>query len=495
MARSAVVETPAGALRGRSATAGESFAGIPYAQARRFAAPEPVPAWSDVRDAAVAGPVAPQPRRPLGEFSHGPLPPGSESCLNLNVWTPPAEAAGLRPVLVWIHGGGFVLGAGSAGIHDGARLAAAAGIVVVTLNYRLGSLGWLYHPDLADAPGAPAGNWGLLDQIAALEWVRDSIEAFGGDPSRVTVAGQSAGALCALDLLVVQRANGLFQRAILQSPPFGDVAGDPAFARGWAEALGHAAGLVEDFDVDALRRLAPADIVALHEALLTDPGFRGTRGGALPTLDPGSLPVSPALNPGASIGVDVLIGSTADEATFFFRAAGRRPEPDDATLTAIVSHFPDVDDAGALIDTYRHGLGRVDANELLVRIATDAMIASPSARWASARAAAGGRVHRYRVDHAGDPDLGATHTVDVPLVFGTYDDGGAGTRLAGAGGASAAVSSAMMESWGRFVHEGEPGWPALEAGCDAPVLVFGGAAGTQQVELSSDDDVIASAHT
>ena len=242
MARVAVVETPAGALCGQSSRAGDRFIGIPYAQARRFAAPEPAPAWSEVRDATVAGPVAPQPARPLGEFSHGPLPPGSESCLNLNVWTPTAAVAGLRPVLVWIHGGGFVLGAGSAGINDGARLAAAADIVVVTLNYRLGSLGWLYHPDLAEAPGAPAGNWGLLDQIAALEWVRDSIEAFGGDPSSVTVAGQSAGALGVLDLLVVPRAHGLFQRAILQSPPFGDVAGDPAFARRWAEALGRAAG-------------------------------------------------------------------------------------------------------------------------------------------------------------------------------------------------------------------------------------------------------------
>ena len=104
-------------------------------------------------------------------------------------------------------------------------------------------------------------------------------------------------------------------------------------------------------------------------------------------------------------------------------------------------------------------------------------------------------MHRYRVDHAGDPDLGATHTVDVPLVFGTYDDGGAGTRLAGAAGASAAVSSTMMESWGRFVHDGEPGWPAVEAGRDAAVEVFGGATGTKHVELSSDDDLIARAHT
>ncbi len=353
MARSAVVETPAGALRGRSATAGDSFAGIPYAQARRFAAPEPVPAWSEVREATVAGPVAPQPRRPLGEFSHGPLPPGSESCLNLNVWMPPPGAAGLRPVLVWIHGGGFVLGAGSAGIHDGARLAATAGIVVVTLNYRLGSLGWLYHPDLADAPGAPAGNWGLLDQIAALEWVRDSIEAFGGDPSRVTVAGQSAGALCALDLLVVPRANGLFQRAILQSPPFGDVAGDPAFARGWAEALGRAGGAVEGFDVDALRRLAAVDIVGLHEALLTDPGVPGHPRRRAPDARSGQPAGVSCASPRREHRRGRADRIEADEATFFFRAAGRRLEPDDATLTAMVSHFPDVDDAGALIDTYR----------------------------------------------------------------------------------------------------------------------------------------------
>ncbi len=495
MARAAVVETPAGALRGRSSPAGDSFLGIPYAQARRFAAPEPAPAWSEVREAIAAGPVAPQPQRPLGEFSHGLLPPGSESCLNLNVWTPPAGGGGLRPVLVWIHGGGFALGAGSAGVYDGSRLAAAADIVVVTLNYRLGSLGWLYHPDLAEAPGSPAGNWGLLDQIAALEWVRDAIEAFGGDPARVTVAGQSSGALSALDLLVAPRADGLFRRAILQSAPFGDVAGDPGFAGRWAEALSRAAGAEDGFDADALRRLPAADVVGLHEALLGDPAFRDTRGGALPAIDPGSLPVSPGLHPGARIAVDVLIGSTADEATFFFRAAGRRLEPDDATMVSIVSHFPDIDDAAAQVATYRRRLGGVDQNELLVRIATDAMIARPSARWASARAAVGGRVHRYRVDHSGDPDLGATHTVEVPLVFGTYDDGGAGTRLAGAGAASAAVSSAMMAAWGRFVHGRDPGWPAIERRHDVAVAVFGGVHGAQRVEMTSDDDVIIPAHT
>jgi para-nitrobenzyl esterase len=493
MTRIGLVQTPAGALRGRSTSAGDRFLGIPYARARRFGAPEPTPAWSGVRDAIEPGPVAPQPHRPIGEFSHGPLPAGSEDCLSVNVWAPPGTGD-LRPVLVWIHGGGFALGAGSAGLYDGARLAAVADIVVVTLNYRLGSLGWLYHPDLAAAPGAPAGNWGLLDQIAALEWVRDAIEAFGGDPAHVTLAGQSAGALCALDLLVAPRADGLFRRAILQSAPFGDVAGDPGFACRWAEALSAAAGSGAGFDVDLLRRLPADDVVGLHETLLADPAFRGTRGGALPTLDPGSLPVSPKLEPGARIGVDVLIGSTADEATFFFRAAGRRLEPDEAMLAAMVSHFPDVDDAAALIGAYRGRLGGVDANELLVRIATDAMIANPSARWAAGRAAAGGRVHRYRVDHAGEPGLGATHTVEVPLVFGTYDDGGAGTRLAGAGGASAALSSAMMDAWGRFVRDGEPGWPALETGGDVPVAVFGGPSGTQRVENALHDDVIAPAH-
>ena len=150
----------------------------------------------------------------------------------LNVFTPALDGA--RPVLVWLHGGGFAIGHGGASLYHGAALASAADAVVVTLNYRLGSLGWLAHPDLAGSAGGPAGNWGLLDQIAALEWVRENVGGFGGDPARVTVAGQSAGALCATDLLVSPRADGLFTRAILQSPPLGDLAQPMDVAVRWA---------------------------------------------------------------------------------------------------------------------------------------------------------------------------------------------------------------------------------------------------------------------
>ena len=229
------VEIAAGRLRGRRAGEVVAFGGIPYSTAPLFAPPGPEPGWTGVRDAVGPGPAAPQPRRAAARFTHGELPATDEQCLNLNVFTPGLDDR--RPVFVWLHGGGFAIGHAGASLYSGERLAAAADAVVVTVNYRLGSLGWLGHPDLAAAPAAPAANWGLLDQIAALEWVRDNIGAFGGDPAEVTLAGQSAGALSAMDLLVAPGAAGLFRRVALQSPPLGDVAQAPAVASAWAEAL------------------------------------------------------------------------------------------------------------------------------------------------------------------------------------------------------------------------------------------------------------------
>lgn len=213
-----IVETSPGRLAGRASGGALEFLGVPYAVADRFAPPGAAPRWVEVRDATRPGPASPHPAREVCAFTHGELPGTDErDSLVLNVFTPALD--GERPVLVWIHEGGFAIGHGGASLYHGAALAGAADAVVVTLNYRLGSLGWLAHPDLATSPGRPAANWGLLDQIATLEWVRDNVTAFGGDPARVTLAGQSAGALCALDLLVSPGAGGLFSRAILQSPP------------------------------------------------------------------------------------------------------------------------------------------------------------------------------------------------------------------------------------------------------------------------------------
>ena len=232
------------------------------------------------------------------EFAWGEIPPGDEDCLYLNVWTP-RSGSGPWPVLVWSIGGGFTVGWTGSGLDDGALLADAAEIVVVSFSYRLGSLGWAF------------GNWGLLDHVAVLEWVRREIAAFGGDPERVTVGGQSAGAAAVADLLVCPAADGLFARAILHSPPLPEAANDSERRARWERDLG------------VTRDTAAADIVARHEALLGEGEWRGTRGAAMPTLDPAVLPVSPMHAPGARIDVPVLAGTTRDEATFLLRTAGR----------------------------------------------------------------------------------------------------------------------------------------------------------------------------
>ena len=445
------VETAAGALAGVQNPDGTAFLGIPYARAERFAPPASATPWAGVRDAAQYGLAAPQPDRPAARFTHGPMPPTGEDCLNLNVYTPSVD--GDRPVMVWLHGGGFAIGHAGASLYFGGRLAAAADVVVVTVNYRLGSLGWLCHPALG-------GNWGLLDQIAALKWVRENIRSFGGNPARVTVAGQSAGALCAIDLLAAPAASGLFERAILQSPPLGDLIQPPEVGQRWAEALG---------DPEQLRALKAERIVALHEEVLERPEWRGTRGGALPTLDPASLPSSALEDPGRAGEVDVLIGHTADEGTFFFGAPWRAAPPADR-VPEIVAHLCPGEDPHDVLDRYYQRAGeRTDDIALLVAIATDAIVAAPMARWADARAATGARVYRYRVDHPGaGPQLRATHTVEVPLLFGTWNDGGPGERLGGQAAGAERVAGALVRAWAAFAHSGSPGW-------EGSLEVFGGA--------------------
>ncbi len=213
-----VIATKSGQLRGTRTNGIAVFRGVPYAAAPvgplRFAPPHPVAAWPDIRDVTQDRPIAPQPRSRLahvmGDFEQ----PQSEDCLTLTVWTPAADAK-KRPVLVWIHGGAFSSGAGSLPWYSGEQFAARDDIVAVSINYRLGALGFLYLPGISD------GNLGLLDQIAALRFVRENIAAFGGDPDNITVAGQSAGAASIAILLTMPEAQGLFRRAIMQSTPFG----------------------------------------------------------------------------------------------------------------------------------------------------------------------------------------------------------------------------------------------------------------------------------
>jgi para-nitrobenzyl esterase len=472
-----VVPTASGPLAGLRTGLGLEFLGIPYATAPRFSPPGRPSPWSGVREAVVPGRAAPQPRRLIGSFTHGELPATAEECLNLNIYTPSLE--GRRPVLVWLHGGAFTLGNAAASVYRGARLAVVGDVVVVTLNYRLGSLGWLAHRDLADASGAPCGNWGLLDQLAALAWVRENIAGFGGDPGRVTLAGQSAGGLSAWLLLAAPGAEGLFHQAVLESPPINGGWQDLEAGERWANALSELAAGASGFDRDLLRGLSAERIVELHEALLGRPGFRGTRGGALPTVGAG-LTGTPRDRPGVNPDVPVLIGTTADEGTFYFDSPWTSPTAA-GRLTSVASRLLGVADPADELARYAEraaARGRTGATGTLVELATDAMFARPVAAWSTARANAlagtGAPVYRYRVDHPGaGPAMRATHCVEVPLLFGTWDDAGPGQRLGGAAPGATYVSAAISTAWARFIHGEDPGWRPL--GEDAQLAVFGGA--------------------
>ena len=437
--------TSNGVLLGHEAAGGVlEFLGVPYAAPPvgelRWAPPQTPDSWAGDYVAATPAAPAPQPDRPVGHRYHGALPGASEDCLRLNIWSP--SLSGARPVVVWLHGGGWTLGGASAPIFDGASLAQALDAVVVTVGYRLGTLGWLYEAQTG-------GNFGFLDQAAALRWVGENAAAFGGDPTRVIAAGESAGAASVLHLLSSPAGEGLFSRALALSPPLGDAAYPAEVGERWSAALGGAA---------ALRGLTAEEVVTAHEHQLMSDGFRGTRGGALPIVGGQGL-VDPLSAPTAQPGVDVLIGSNADEATFFFRQPGRVLEfADDDALAAVVARQPGITDPAGTIARYRAALQTDDRNELLVRIAGDAIFHDPIEAWSVARVAGGSKVHRYRLGHRSpQPGLGAVHSVGVPLLWGSYESVDAGRWVSGGPGAEAA-SSALRAAVRGFVHDGTPGW-------------------------------------
>lgn len=418
-----VVETVAGAVRGLRDAAGEFYRSIPYAAAPigpgRFASPEPHPGWSGVRDGTQPSPTAPQPTRDFGRLDMTPyFGPGwvpGEEYLTVDVRTP-ATDAGNRPVMVFVHGGGFVTGSTRAALYDGSAFA-RDGIVLVTVNYRLGIPGFLA------LEGAP-DNRGLLDVIAALRWVRDSIAGFGGDPGNVTVFGQSAGATLTCALLAAPEAVGLFRRAIVQSGS-GTGAFTPEQAQrvttAAAAALGvepSAAAFGEIPDERFLEILPALAGLDLHTATAADP---------LAGLSPFSLvlPVQPA---DSLVGdVDLLIGTNTEEGRLYLVPQGKP----DATA----------DQLGELL----FGAG--------------------TARMAQAHAetSTGGRTYVYSFGYrstALDGRLGAAHTVELPFVFDLADEPWlhGDTGLLGPSAAPAGLAAEVHAAWVAFARTGEPGW-------------------------------------
>jgi len=459
------VRAAGGRLRGIQEAGVAVFRGIPFARPPvgdfRFAAPKPVAGWSGVRDALAYGPPPPQGGHfGMDELSHD----GAEEWLTLNVWSPaPDPGAGL-PVMVWIQGGGYVIGMSSLPEYDGARLARDGGVVVVTFNYRVGIEGF------AQIEGAPA-NRGLLDQIAALEWVRDNIRAFGGDPDRVTLFGQSAGAGSVAALMAMDRAAGLFHRAVVQSAPGTFFTAE--LAEDIAAACAGELGLRPT--VSDLSGIDPRQLSAVADTVSSTMDQRTHRWGLAahrripfsPVIDGEVLSVTPwqALADGAGRRVDLLVGHTRDEQRLFTALEGLLGEVSEELAAAALRVFaPDPDGERR----YRHAYSMAGPDELYELVHSDWLFRMPSLHLAEAQAAGGGRAHLYELAWQA-PGMGgvfgACHGLDVPLVFGNLDRGQPALLIGATPSSEAeAVSARMHTAWTSFAAHGNPGWPAYENG-------------------------------
>ncbi|MEV0669075.1 carboxylesterase family protein [Mycobacterium sp. NPDC050441] len=454
----AIVDTTTGAVRGLATAHGRAFLGVPYAAppttAGRFTAPEVHEPWRGVRDATRPGPTAPQsPRNTFGRLDMSPFfGPGwvrGSDYLTVNVWAPPD--AQRRPVMVFVHGGGFMAGSTRSPLYDGTTFA-RDGVVLVTVTYRLGITGFL------DVPGAVA-NRGLLDVLAALDWVQANIEAFGGDPGNVTLFGQSAGATITAGVLATLGVHRLIRRVIMQSGN-GFGAFTPAQAervsRVAAEALGvepTAAGfdrLSDDALVEAVPKLSGLD-------LRTERSFDPLLG-----LSPFSLVLAeqPALQLDPEVGL--LIGTNTEEGNLYLVPQGHL----DSSTRGDVEHLAaQVDaDPAALIQRYRAHSPSAGWGELRSAMLGDALFRTGSDRMAGTHEQlAGAATHRYEFgwrSEAVDGMLGAAHAVELPFVFdrlGVESLRGPG-RLLGPPEPPAALAAAMHGAWVRYATTGDPGW-------------------------------------
>ncbi|MBP2707886.1 carboxylesterase family protein [Microbispora sp. RL4-1S] len=456
------VRTAAGALRGGREAGLAVFRGVPFAEPPvgplRFAAPQRVRGWDGVRPAVAYGPPPPQSGL-LGASQET----TGDDWLTLNVWTPAPDPAARLPVMVWIPGGGYAMGDSSLPEYDAGHLA-ASGTVVVTLNYRLGIEGF------AQIDGAPA-NRGLLDQVAALQWVRDTIRVFGGDPDRVTVFGQSAGGGSVAALLAMPRAAGLFRRVVAQSVP--GTFFSPELAADIAAAC--AAELGVRPTVSGLSAVAPALLPAAGDAIAAKTAQWRERWGQIthrpipfaPVVDGEVLPATPweALAGGAARDVGLLVGHTRDEHRLFSLIDGVLGQvAHEQTETALRLLAPGPDGARR----YREAYPAASDEELYELVNGDWLFRMPSLHLADAQIAGGGRAHLYELIWPAPGlggGLGACHGLDVPLVFGNLRSGRPAVLLGDPPSPAAEELSARIRgAWTAFAAHGDPGWPPYDPG-------------------------------
>jgi para-nitrobenzyl esterase len=467
-----------GQVEGTESNGIAAFKGIPYAAppvgARRWAPPERPEPWSGLRAAKAFSAVAPQNKVALDILKAFSLDdPQSEDCLTLNVWTPGADGE-RRPVLVWTHGGAFQIGSSSQNLYDGEPLARRGNVVVVTINYRLGPLGFLPLAEVTGGRIPATGNEGLLDQIAALQWVRENVAAFGGDPGCLTLFGESAGGMSCGSLLGLSQARGLFHRAIPQSGAC-NTAGTAERAVRLGERFCRELG-VSPRDADGLRAVPAERLLAAERAIVgvvADPTTSEFGMIWQPTID-GKVMARRAIDSvraGSAAGVAVMAGSTLDEWNLLGANPGTLALNDagvDERVRTALRGYPHA----AVMDTYRKALPargkQGSAVEVLMAIETDRVFRIPALRLLEAQAAHDPRTYAYLFTWP-SPMFGgmlaSCHALELGFMFGTHRHEGM-PEFCGSGPAADALAASMMDAWLAFARTGDPSsagvgkWPA-----------------------------------
>ena len=462
------VETSGGRVEGTLKRGVQQFRGIPFAAAPvgelRFRPPRPVEPWAGTLDATRFGPQALQAASQLEAMFGGTPPPSSEDCLTLNVFTPSADG-GRRPVMVWIHGGAFLTGSGSTPWYNGTSFATNHDIVVVTVNYRLGAFGFLHLDDVGGEAFGGSGNVGILDQVAALDWVRENIEGFGGDPNNVTVFGESAGAMSVGTLMGLPVAKGLFAKAIPQSG-----AAHNARPRDDADAI--ARDLLASLSLDAtpagaarLRELPAEAVLEAQNAIVAKHQPSGLA--FTPVVDGIVLPEPPidAIGGGSAGGVRVLIGTNADEMKLFTALDPASSDLDEAHLIKrAATAIGDAGKAAELVIAYRSHRDGATAADVWADLQGDFVFRIPAIRLAEHQVARDNAVYSYLFTWPSPQfggALGACHALEIPFAWNTLDTGMSQLFIGPADDATRELAAAMHGAWASFARTGTPSAPGL----------------------------------
>ncbi|MDO8268102.1 MAG: carboxylesterase family protein [Moraxellaceae bacterium] len=469
------VHTRLGQIAGLEKNGVQHFRGIPYAMPLqglgRIRAPEPVMPWAGVLEATEWAQAAPQ-----DEIPFMPVGATGDACLALNIWRP-VQAAAHLPVMVWIHGGGFSAGASNQSLYDGTALARDNGVIVVSINYRLGILGFGEWSDWPELGGV--SNAGLRDQLLALQWVQDHIADFGGDPRSVTLFGESAGGMSIACLMASPLAKGLFTRAIIQSG-----SPDHVVTRDEAAKITHLFAEASGGDPAACLQGEIKGVVRAQRSCFRATVNRGMHAEPvaqfgmtlMPLIGDDILPEHPlvALSKGASADISLLLGTTVDEWNLFYLspqsmgAAQARPEPDEARLLHEFERT--LPGRGAMmLARYREAIPAVPGSDLFCAYETDRMFRIPTIRLAEARFGQPAGTWQYLFDWpcAFNRRLKSCHVMEVPFVFGITDRP-AGQFFTGGGEAAERLSRQVRQAWAGFASgsvpaaDGWPDWPTYE---------------------------------